>query len=118
MYQNLGIHWASSIPAFLALMCVPFPFLFYKYGASIRRRCHFSREAADRMLQIKGRDMVSENSSGDGVPRRAESEEVDEEKRETTGDVDKDLEKEHGLEREHETTDYDHKDKDLEKGKI
>lgn len=30
MYANLGIHWASSIPAFLALMCVPFPFLFYK----------------------------------------------------------------------------------------
>lgn len=25
MYQNLGIHWASSIPAFLALACVPMP---------------------------------------------------------------------------------------------
>lgn len=30
MYDALGIHWASSIPAFLALICVPFPFLFYK----------------------------------------------------------------------------------------
>jgi len=25
MYTNLGIHWASSIPAFLALACVPMP---------------------------------------------------------------------------------------------
>lgn len=25
MYRNLGIHWASSVPAFLALMCVPMP---------------------------------------------------------------------------------------------
>ncbi|KAJ4319829.1 MFS siderochrome iron transporter 1 [Neodidymelliopsis sp. IMI 364377] len=46
MYADLGIHWASSIPAFLALACVPFPFLFYKYGATIRLRCKFAAEAA------------------------------------------------------------------------
>lgn len=46
MYQNLGIHWASSIPAFLALACVPFPFLFYKYGAGIRKRCKFAAQSA------------------------------------------------------------------------
>jgi hypothetical protein len=46
MYANLGIHWASSIPAFLALACVPFPFLFYTYGAAIRQRCKFAAEAA------------------------------------------------------------------------
>jgi hypothetical protein len=55
MYADLGIHWASSIPAFLALACVPFPFLFYKYGAVIRQRCKFAAEAAalsDEMQQI------------------------------------------------------------------
>ncbi|KZL80770.1 major facilitator superfamily transporter [Colletotrichum incanum] len=46
MYENLGIHWASSIPAFLALACLPFPFLFYKYGHVIRRKCAFAAEAA------------------------------------------------------------------------
>ena len=46
MYQNLGIHWASSIPAFLALACVPFPFLFYKYGNKIRLKCKYAAEAA------------------------------------------------------------------------
>ncbi|KAJ5319940.1 hypothetical protein PENANT_c040G06928 [Penicillium antarcticum] len=50
MYQNLGIHWASSIPAFLALACVPFPFIFYKYGAQIRKRCTYAAEA-DAFMQ-------------------------------------------------------------------
>jgi len=45
MYNGLGIHWASSVPAFLALACVPFPFLFYKYGSAIRKRCKFAAEA-------------------------------------------------------------------------
>jgi hypothetical protein len=53
MYHNLGIHWASCVPAFLSLACVPFPFLFYRYGPAIRRRCKFAAEADDfmRMLQ-------------------------------------------------------------------
>ena len=53
MYQKLGIHWASSIPAFLALVCVPLPFLFYRYGAAIRQRCQYSAEAARVMEQLR-----------------------------------------------------------------
>ena len=56
MYNNLGIHWASSIPAFLALACVPFPFLFYKYGPNIRRNCKYAREAAETMAELQRRD--------------------------------------------------------------
>jgi multidrug resistance protein len=52
MYDNLGVQWASSIPAFLSLVCVPFPFLFYKYGATIRRKCRFAAEADDFMRKI------------------------------------------------------------------
>ncbi|KAK5062781.1 hypothetical protein LTR84_004856 [Exophiala bonariae] len=37
MYRRLGIHWASSIPAFLSLACAPLPFIFYFYGARIRK---------------------------------------------------------------------------------
>lgn len=47
MYHNLGIHWASCIPAFLAVACVPFPFIFYRYGPQIRRRCKYAAEADD-----------------------------------------------------------------------
>ena len=53
MYKNLGIHWASSVPAFLALACVPLPFLFYKYGPAIRARCKYSAEAARVMEQLR-----------------------------------------------------------------
>lgn len=42
MYQNLGIHWASSVPAFLAAACLPAPFLLYKYGAAIRAQCPYA----------------------------------------------------------------------------
>ncbi|KAI9735298.1 MAG: MFS siderochrome iron transporter 1 [Claussenomyces sp. TS43310] len=52
MYNGLGIHWASSIPAFLALACVPFPFLFYKYGGPIRERCKYAAESSRFIKQI------------------------------------------------------------------
>ncbi|KAK2064177.1 major facilitator superfamily transporter [Colletotrichum caudatum] len=54
MYENLGIHWASSVPAFLAVACLPFPFLFYKYGHIIRKKCAYAAEASavlERMRQ-------------------------------------------------------------------
>ncbi|OOF92181.1 hypothetical protein ASPCADRAFT_210589 [Aspergillus carbonarius ITEM 5010] len=59
MYNNLGVHWASSIPAFLALACVPFPFLFYKYGPAIRSRCKYSAQSEAFMRKLvdqTGRD--------------------------------------------------------------
>lgn len=60
MYDNLGIHWASTIPAFLALACVPFPFLLYRYGPAIRKKCKFAREAAEVMGEIKQRQPEDE----------------------------------------------------------
>ncbi|KAL0930658.1 MFS multidrug transporter [Colletotrichum truncatum] len=53
MYQNLGNNWASSVPAFLALACVPFPFLFYKYGHAIRSRCKFAAQSEAFMARLR-----------------------------------------------------------------
>ncbi|KAH0267824.1 MFS general substrate transporter, partial [Aureobasidium melanogenum] len=53
MYQNLGIHWASSIPAFLALLCVPMPFLFYKFGPKVRENCKFAKQSMDFMKNMQ-----------------------------------------------------------------
>jgi hypothetical protein len=53
MYGNLGIHWATSIPAFLTLICMPFPFIMYKYGESIRRKCKYAAEATEMMRQMQ-----------------------------------------------------------------
>lgn len=45
MYKNLGIQWASSVPAFLSLACVPLPFLFYKFGPTIRLHSRYAAKA-------------------------------------------------------------------------
>lgn len=72
MYMNLGIHWASSMPAFLALLCVPFPFLFYRYGSAIRKRCKFAAEAERVLLEStqKGpRDEMDDGEDGESRQR-------------------------------------------------
>ena len=53
MYRDLGIHWASSVPAFLALACLPAPFILYKYGAAIRKRCTYSAQAERAMAELR-----------------------------------------------------------------
>jgi len=75
MYQNLGIHWASSVPGFLALMCVPFPFLFYKYGESIRLKCKYAAEAAEALEKMRsrsGEETMSESESVNEGEKKAE----------------------------------------------
>jgi multidrug resistance protein len=70
MYENLGIHWASSIPAFLALACTPFPLFFYVYGERIRVRCKFAAQSEEFMRQINGQVQTPETNmqpdSGEG----------------------------------------------------
>ncbi|KAM5347640.1 hypothetical protein ACJ41O_007464 [Fusarium nematophilum] len=53
MYENLGNQWAASIPAFLSLACLPFPFVFYMYGEKIRSRCKYASEAEEILRQIQ-----------------------------------------------------------------
>ena len=53
---------ASTIPAFIALTCVPFPFLFYRYGLDVRKQYKFPREAAAVMAKIKQRQPEDESS--------------------------------------------------------
>lgn len=68
MYDGLGIHWASSVPAFLALACVPFPFLFYKYGPAIRTRCKYAAEADKFLKEMRGqtnKEKEADDSSQD-----------------------------------------------------
>jgi multidrug resistance protein len=65
MYQSLGIHWASSVPAFLTVACLPFPFLMYKYGTIVRMRCKYAKEAA--ILLARMQVEVSISDARDGV---------------------------------------------------
>ncbi|KAJ5327628.1 putative multiple drug resistance protein [Penicillium brevicompactum] len=78
MYENLGIHWASCIPAFLSLACAPFPFIFYHYGPVIRRRCKYAAEADSFMRTLAQKAKVQEagderfpEPKAEGSPRHA-----------------------------------------------
>ncbi|CAK7226006.1 hypothetical protein SCUCBS95973_006057 [Sporothrix curviconia] len=42
MYENLGIHWAGSLFAFLSLALLPIPWLLFKYGHKLRARSRFA----------------------------------------------------------------------------
>ena len=42
MYEGMGVNWASTLIGGIALMLLPIPFLFYKYGPRIRARSKFS----------------------------------------------------------------------------
>lgn len=84
MYHNLGIHWASCIPAFLAVACMPFPFLFYRYGPQIRRRCKYAAEADD----FKHKLVESALQAGSKDPGHSKEAEVDQQVNQTDGEGD------------------------------
>ncbi|KAJ5533270.1 hypothetical protein N7494_009822 [Penicillium frequentans] len=44
MYNNLGYHWATSLLAFLTLVMLPFPYLFFQYGSRIRKKSRYATQ--------------------------------------------------------------------------
>ncbi|KAL1405775.1 hypothetical protein Q8F55_007448 [Vanrija albida] len=42
MYKKLGTHWATSLLGFISLLLAPVPFVFYKYGPTIRAKSKFT----------------------------------------------------------------------------
>ncbi|THY01232.1 MFS transporter [Aureobasidium pullulans] len=66
MYNALGIHWASSIPAFLALLCVPLPFFFYKFGARIRARCTYASAAEKAVMMLMAKAATTTVTTREG----------------------------------------------------
>ncbi|OAF61216.1 hypothetical protein VC83_02475 [Pseudogymnoascus destructans] len=55
MYERLGIHWATSVPAFLTLLCLSFPLVMYRYGAALRMKCKYAFEAAEMMRKMQNK---------------------------------------------------------------
>ncbi|KAJ1325046.1 Multidrug resistant protein [Microdochium nivale] len=47
MYARLGDQWASTLVAGVALLCCAIPFLFWRYGARIRRRSKYAYAGGD-----------------------------------------------------------------------
>lgn len=51
MYQNLGIHWAGSLFAFLSLGLLPIPWLLFIFGPRLRALSRFTR-ASEKSVMI------------------------------------------------------------------
>lgn len=66
MYEKLGVHWAAALPGFLALLCAPAPFLFYKYGGALRAKCKYAAEAARIYAQILAARKAAMAEAGKG----------------------------------------------------
>ncbi|EMG50286.1 YHK8 Probable drug/proton antiporter YHK8 [Candida maltosa Xu316] len=42
MYKGMGIQWATSLLAFFACILIPIPFLFFKYGETLRSKSPYT----------------------------------------------------------------------------
>ena len=43
MFERLGVKWATLLLAFVCLLMVPIPWIFYKFGPGIRKKSRFSQ---------------------------------------------------------------------------
>lgn len=65
MFHGLGIHWAASIPGFLTILCLPFPFVMHRYGARVRSKCEYARQAAEMGARMNGRKDSDDSTLAD-----------------------------------------------------
>jgi multidrug resistance protein len=68
MYARLGYQWASSLLAFISLACCAIPFVFYFFGATIRKRSKYAYSGDDEETLDTSGEIAS-----DGELERAQS---------------------------------------------
>ncbi|KAB5580058.1 major facilitator superfamily domain-containing protein [Coniochaeta sp. 2T2.1] len=79
MYHRLGYQWASSLLAFLGLACCGIPFLFWTYGAAIRKKSKYAYGGDDDDVVAGGPNDVEKNKArvdGPGMPVHADPEDL------------------------------------------
>ncbi|KAG9517088.1 synaptic vesicle transporter, partial [Aureobasidium melanogenum] len=62
LYNKLGIFWGSLVPAILALICTPLPFVFYYNGHKIRARCRYAAQSEEYMRRVRGSLDIEEHT--------------------------------------------------------
>ncbi|KAL1837706.1 hypothetical protein VTJ49DRAFT_3503 [Mycothermus thermophilus] len=67
MYDRMGDQWASTFLAFLSLACCAIPFLFWKYGARIRKRSKYAYGGDDE--QESGETTAASSGSESDLER-------------------------------------------------
>ena len=61
MYDTLGSAWSTSILGFFAVAMAPMPYIFFRFGPSIRARSRFhQRTLQEEGMQVGGTSVLSE----------------------------------------------------------
>jgi DHA1 family multidrug resistance protein-like MFS transporter len=48
MFEGMGIQWAATLLGCVAVVLVPIPFIFYRYGSKIRERSAYASTGPSR----------------------------------------------------------------------
>ncbi|SCV03454.1 LAMI_0H08284g1_1 [Lachancea mirantina] len=64
MYRKLGYEWASTLMAFISLACCVIPYVFYFYGARIRKRSKYAYSPVIDTTRSTVADAETQNKSG------------------------------------------------------
>ena len=56
MFDALGVNWAGTLLGFVALLLVPIPVVFWRYGAKIRARSKFAPTAKAQPVPVVSDD--------------------------------------------------------------
>jgi MFS transporter, DHA1 family, multidrug resistance protein len=64
MFNALGVQWAGTLLGCVAVLLVPIPFIFYRYGAKIRERSKFAPTFPKRDIIAEESASVEENDDG------------------------------------------------------
>lgn len=68
LFTGLGIQWASTLLGCVALLLVPIPIAFWRYGSKLREKGRFSPTMADKPpLYDDEDDSTTENKGGGGL---------------------------------------------------
>ncbi|SMR41517.1 unnamed protein product [Zymoseptoria tritici ST99CH_1E4] len=89
LYAALGANWAGTLLGLIEAVCIPIPFIFYKYGHKIRERSGLIRSMAEDQRRREGRVEkarrraervnIEEGEGDEGDEKRGGVEEVEKE---------------------------------------
>lgn len=84
MYKTLGPHWSGTLLGLLEALCIPIPFIFYRYGGKIRQKSTLIRSMRENKEKQERRKKRAEEKAKRRLGEKGETAAV-EEKSDSTG---------------------------------
>ena len=74
IYASLGPHWAGTLLGLLEVICIPIPFVFYRYGSKIRMKSGLIRSMQEDKDRQERKRLRAEDKARLAAEKRAEAE--------------------------------------------